>query len=168
MVNDNLTLTGGWTEIEVLNLNTEAEGGRFSFFGAEDLVNVSDPSLVYGGQVIGVAFNAPNDGANKAGIPETSYSLSASYDFLNGFSATLSYFHADETPSGHSRAVTLPSYDLINAGVAYTTDNWSLSVTGKNLTDETYFRSNFPDLFGSQVVLPELPRNWVATYTYKF
>ena len=26
-----------------------------------------------------------------------------------------------------------------------------------NVTDEEYFRANFPNLFGSVVVLPELP-----------
>jgi iron complex outermembrane receptor protein len=36
------------------------------------------------------------------------------------------------------------------------------------VTDERYFRSNFPNLFGSQVVLPELPRNFQARVSYKF
>jgi iron complex outermembrane receptor protein len=149
-------------------LNTQENGGRFSFFGADDLVNVSDPASIYGGQFIGVAFNAENNGAFKAGIPETSYSLSATYDFTHGFTGFISYFHADETPSGHSRAVILPSYEVINAGLSYTSDVWAVSLVGKNLTDEEYFRSNFPDLFGTQIVLPEKPFNWEATLTFKF
>ena len=48
------------------------------------------------------------------------------------------------------------------------TDRWSVQLNGKNLTDERYFRSNFPNLFGSQVVLPELPRNFQARIAYKF
>jgi iron complex outermembrane recepter protein len=168
VVNDNLNLTAAYTDIEVLNLNTQQAGGRFSFFGAEDLVNVSNPALVYGGQVIGIAFSAPKDGSLSAGIPEQSYSLSASYDFQNGFVSSASVFHADATPSGHSRVVELPSYTVLNLGIGYNTDSWSLSLNGKNITDETYFRSNFPGLFGSQIVLPELPRNWVASFSYKF
>ncbi|MES2603325.1 MAG: TonB-dependent receptor [Pseudomonadota bacterium] len=168
VVTNSLTLTAGYTDIEVLNLNTEQAGAVFSFFGADDLVNISNPALVYGGQVIGIAFNAPQDGALTAGIPDQSYSMSASYDFLNGFIASASMFHADETPSGHTRVVTLPSYTVFNAGVSYHTDNWNLSLTAKNLTDEEYFRSNFPSLFGSQIVLPELPRNWVGSFAYKF
>jgi iron complex outermembrane receptor protein len=52
--------------------------------------------------------------------------------------------------------------------VSYTTDTWSASVNIKNLTDETYFRANFPDLFGAQIVLPELPRHFQAKVSYKF
>jgi len=168
LVNQNLSLTAAYTQIEVTNLNTEENGGRFSFFGADDLTGISDPSLIYGGQFIGTVPNAETDGANKAGIPKNSYALSASYDFLNGYAASLSYFHADETPSGHSQAVILPAYDLINAGLSYTKNNWSLGMMVKNVTDETYYRSNFPDLFGSQIVLPELPRHFLGTLTYKF
>jgi iron complex outermembrane receptor protein len=43
-----------------------------------------------------------------------------------------------------------------------------VSLQGKNLTDERYFRANFPDLFGSTVVLPELPRSFVGKVTFKF
>ncbi|MGV6818805.1 MAG: TonB-dependent siderophore receptor [Thiotrichales bacterium] len=168
LVNQNLALTAAYTQIEVINLNTEENGGRFSFFGADDLTSISDPALIYGGQFIGTVPNAPVDGANKAGIPKNSYALSATYDFLNGYATTVSYFHADETPSGHSRAVILPAYDLINAGVSYTKNNWSVGLMVKNLTDETYYRSNFPDLFGSQIVLPELPRHFLGNLTYKF
>lgn len=168
LVNQNLAVTAAYTQIEVVNLNTRDNGGRFSFFGADDLTSISDPALIYGGQFIGTVPNAATDGANKAGIPKNSYALSGTYDFLNGYAATLSYFHADETPSGHSQAVILPAYDLINAGVSYTKDHWSLGFMVKNLTDETYYRSNFPDLFGSQIVLPELPRHFLGSLTYKF
>jgi iron complex outermembrane receptor protein len=43
-----------------------------------------------------------------------------------------------------------------------------MNLACKNATDERYFRSNFPDLFGTSVVLPELPRNYSATLQYKF
>ncbi len=168
LVNKSLSLTATYTQIEVLNLNTEASGGRFSFFGAGDLTNVSDPSLVYGGQFVGIVPNPANNGADKAGIPKVSYGLTASYDFLNGYAGTLSYFHADSTPSAHSQAVTLPAYDLFNAGLSYQEKDWTFNLAIKNLTDERYFRSNFPDLFGSQIVLPELPRHYLVTAAYKF
>ena len=76
--------------------------------------------------------------------------------------------NADEVSSGFSGSVTLPSYTLVNAGVSYQAEDWSVNLTVKNLTDEDYFRSNFPDLFGSQIVLPELPRHWNAKFTYSF
>ena len=168
LATESLSLTGAITQIEVVNLNTQEGNGRFSFMGAEDLSNVSDPSLLYGGQVIGVVETADKDGDHKAGVPEFSYSLSAMYDFQNGFATNVSVFHADSTPSGHSRSVDLPAYTLVNAGLSYTAGPWSASLVGKNLTDEEYFRSNFPDLFGSQIVLPELPRHFIASAAYSF
>ena len=74
----------------------------------------------------------------------------------------------EEVASGFSASVMLPAYTLVNAGVSYQADDWSVNFTVKNLTDERYFRANFPDLFGSQVVLPELPRHWSAKFAYKF
>ena len=167
VITDNISVAGAYTQIEVLNLNTEESGSRFSFIGAEDVPNI-DPTLLYGGQLVGEVPAAENDGALKAGIPEESYSFSATYDFLNGITTYLSYFHADETPSGHSRSVILPSYDLFNAGINYSSSDWTFSFKVNNLTDERYFRSNFPDLFGSQIVLQEKPRHYSLTAAYKF
>lgn len=62
----------------------------------------------------------------------------------------------------------LPSYTLVNLGLRYETDRWAFSITGKNITDERYFRANFPNLFGSQIVLPELPRNYQASFAFNF
>ncbi len=76
--------------------------------------------------------------------------------------------NVDSTSSGFSQAVTLPSYTLVNAGVVYETENWLFSLNGKNLTDERYFRANFPNLFGSTIVLPELPRHFQARAEYRF
>jgi len=53
-------------------------------------------------------------------------------------------------------------------GVAYATTDWVFSVNGKNITDEKYFRANFPNLFGSTIVLPELPRSYTARIQYNF
>ncbi|MEL6199721.1 MAG: TonB-dependent receptor plug domain-containing protein, partial [Pseudomonadota bacterium] len=51
VVNENLVLTFGYTNIEVVNLNTLENGNRFSFFGAEDIPQI-DPTSVFGGQAI--------------------------------------------------------------------------------------------------------------------
>lgn len=169
VVNEKLVLTAGYSNIEIRNLTAEDEGTQFSFFGAEDIANfygITDPSLVYGGQVIGLV---PVEGdALKAGVPENLYSFTGTYDFGNGLTVNTSVIHADSTFSGFSESVELPSYTLVNAGVFYEFSDFSISVTGKNLTDEEYYRSNFPDLFGSQIVLPELPRHYQASVNYKF
>jgi iron complex outermembrane receptor protein len=74
----------------------------------------------------------------------------------------------EETYSGFSNSIELPDYTLVNLGVSYETEDWLFSVSGKNLTDEEYFRANFPNLFGSTIALPELPRHYVARMQYKF
>ena len=168
VVNEQLVLTAVYTNIEVTNLTVlDGAGFQFGFFGADDFANIDDPSIFFGGTPNGnTAYS--NAGAIKAGIPENTYGLTATYDFLNGYAASISVVNADEVASGFSGAVTLPSYTLVNAGLSYQAEDWSVNLTVKNLTDEDYFRSNFPDLFGSQIVLPELPRHWNAKFTYSF
>lgn len=171
VVNENLVMSAGYTNIEVINLTARENGNQFGFLGAEDLVNLTDPSLVFGGNVIGlnlIGEGFANTDGRKAGIPENIYTLTATYDFQNGYAANVSVVDVDEVASGFSASVILPSYTLVNAGVSYQTEDWSVNVTVKNLTDERYFRSNFPDLFGSQIILPELPRHWNAKFAYRF
>lgn len=172
VVTDQLVVTAGYTDIKVYNLtayNNGEGGSQFGFLGAEDLTGLSDPSLVFGGNPIGLTLiGADKEQARKAGIPENIYTLTATYDFQNGFAVNGSIVKVDETFSGFSQSVTLPSYTLVNTGVFYEAEEWSASLSVKNLTDERYFRSNFPDLFGSQIVLPELPRHFSAKFAYKF
>lgn len=164
VVTPQLVVTAGWTNLEITMVSAVEEGTLFSFFGADDVPQV-DPALLYSGQVIGLI---PATDGLKQGIPENIYSATATYDFENGFAVNASVIDVDSTYSGFSQAVKLPAYTLVNAGVTYETEHWKLSLTGKNLTDEEYFRSNFPNIFGSQIVLPELPRHWVAKVDYRF
>ncbi|WOJ93642.1 TonB-dependent receptor [Congregibacter variabilis] len=164
VVNQDLVVTGGWTNMEVIIVEAEANGGQFGFYGADDIPQV-DPSLVFGGQIIGIPTSP--DG-RRAGIPENIYTLTGTYSFNDNLAISGSVISVDETPSGSSGAVILPSYTLLNAGLVYETESWTFQLNAKNLTDERYFRSNFPDLFGSQIVLPELSRNFQARVAYKF
>ena len=161
-------MSAGYTNLKVYNLTAIEDGSQFGFLGADDLTSLSDPALVYGGNVIGLTLVGDEEGGRKAGMPEDIISLTATYDFQNGFAANASVVNAASTYSGFSQAVELPSYTLVNAGVFYNAETWTASFTVKNLTDEKYYRSNFPDLFGSQVVLPELPRHVQAKFSYKF
>ncbi|MEL7297044.1 MAG: TonB-dependent receptor plug domain-containing protein [Pseudomonadota bacterium] len=167
VVNENLVLTAGYTHIEVVNLNTLENAGRFSFFGADDIPQI-DPASIFGGQAIGIVFSDGEAGARRAGMPENIFSFTGTYAFDNGIAVNGSVVSVDSVFSGFSQAVELPSYTLVNAGIVYETDNWQFALTGKNLTDERYFRANFPNLFGSQIVLPELPRNWQASVSFSF
>lgn len=167
VVNEKLVLTAGYNDVTVTNLNTLENGGRFSFFGAGDLPQI-DPTLIYGGAVIGIPSAETEEDARKAGVPENVTTLTATYDFGNGLALSGSIIDVEETFSGFSQAVKLPSYTLVNAGLSYKTEKWGFNLTGKNLTDERYFRANFPNLFGSQIVLPELPRSYQVSVNYQF
>jgi iron complex outermembrane receptor protein len=170
VVNDNLVVGAGYTNSKVYNLTALELGEQFGFFGIEHLPNVTDASLLYGGSVIGnnLVDNTDKESARKQGIPENIYTLNATYDFQNGYAINTSIIRADSTFSDFSQTVTLPAYTLVNAGVFYNAETWTASLSIKNLTDEDYFRANFPDLFGAQIVLPELPRHYQAKFSYKF
>lgn len=166
VVNEKLLLTFGYTNIEVTNLSTQEDGRRFSFIGCDDLQGIPC-DLLYGGTLGGNISNIAS-GSRRAGMPENIYSMTGTYDFGNGWTVNGSIVDVDEAASGYSNAVMLPEYTLVNVGVAYQTEDWMVSVSGKNITDEEYFRSNFPNLFGGTIVLPELPRHFNARFQYKF
>lgn len=168
LITENFTITTALTHLEITNLTALNSGTQFGFLGAGDLPNVSDPSLFYGYVVKGLTLVGNEAQAKKAGIPENMVSLTGAYNFGDGYSITASAVHAESTHSSFSKAIKLPSYTLFNAGISYNTDTWGVSLQGKNLTNERYFRANFPDLFGSTIVLPELPRSFVGKVTFKF
>ena len=160
-VNNSLLLTLGHSRIEVVNLNTLEAGSRFTFIGADDVPGIA-PAALYGGALGGAVVRPGTRGARRAGMPETIYSLTGSYDFGNGLAVTASVVDVAEAHSGYSNSVLLPAYTLVNIGLVYEREDWLFSVVAKNVTDERYFRSNFPNLFGGVVVLPELPAHYVA------
>ena len=166
-VNDKLLLTFGHSRIEVVNLNTLESGSRFSFIGADDVPGIPAAAL-YGGTLGGDVIRPGEGGARRAGMPETIHALTGTYDFGNGLALTGSVVDVAEAHSGYSNSVLLPAYSLVNIGLGYRRDDWSLTVIAKNVTDERYFRSNFPNLFGGVVVLPELPAHYVARIQYNW
>ena len=168
LVNEALTLTFGYSDQEVQNLTTLDRGGRFSFYGAEDLPHI-DPALIYGAAASGAVLTSEaNPNAIRAGIPDQIIAASAIYDLQNGVSGFVSITDVASVYSGFSQAVKLPAYTLVNAGAKWDVGQWSFTLNGKNLTGERYFRSNFPNLFGGVIVLPELPRHYQFNATFKF
>ena len=169
VVNPEVTITGAFTSMAVYNLSAAFTGEQFTFLGAGDLQGVN-PALMYGGSVGGDIPVNPN-GSLKAGLPKTLYSVNvylSADPWVPGLSGSVALTHSAKVFSGFSEAVTLPAYTLVNAGLRFERGKWSVNAQVKNLTDARYFRSNFPDLFGSSVVLPELPRNYLLSGSYKF
>jgi iron complex outermembrane recepter protein len=171
VVNPVVTFTGAFTNLKIVNLTAQENGTQFSFAGAGDLKGV-DPALFFGGVVPSIVLiDGSEESAQKAGIPENMFSVYALLSLpgqLDGVTASIGATHVDSVWSGFSKTVKLPSYTLLNASIYYENGPWRVGLQGKNLTDERYFRSNFPDLFGSSVVLPELPRNYLVNASYKF
>ena len=170
VVNPIVTLTGAYTNLKVTNLTALQSGTQFSFAGAGDLKGVN-PALFLGGVVPSIVLVPDEAAARKAGLPENLYSVYALLSLpgaFDGFTASVGATHVDSVWSGFSKTVKLPAYTLVNAGIHYDNKNWQVGLQGKNLTNERYFRSNFPDLFGSSVVLPELPRNYLLSASYRF
>ena len=165
-VTDALFVGATYTDVEAINLNSLENGNRYSQYGIDDLPNIP-PELHIGG-VLGGPVNVDASGGRRAGMPENIFSVYGTYLFDNGLNVSASVADVDSVPSGFSNSITLPSYTLINASIGYETEQWSFTLTGKNLSDELYFRSNFPNLFGSMIVLPELPRHYVFKMEYRF
>jgi iron complex outermembrane recepter protein len=167
VVTDRLLVTLGYSDIEVTNLSTLQSGSRFSFIGADDVPDIAQGAL-YGGTVGGSVIRPGKSGARRSGMPENILSATATYQFDNGVSLSGSVVDVDSVYSSFSNSVKLPGYTLLNMSLGYETENWLFTVTGKNLSDETYFRANFPNLFGGTIVLPELPRHYQAKVQYRF
>ena len=167
VASEKLLLTLGYSDMEVVNLNTLEEGGRFSFIGADDIPGIA-PEALYGGGLAGAVIRPGRRGARRAGVPRNIGSLTATYDFGSGVAVSASAVDVDAVHSGLSNSVTLPGYTLVNAGLVVERGDWTFTAAAKNLTDERYFRANFPNLFGGVIVLPELPRNYQARIRYRW
>ncbi|MCY3621335.1 MAG: TonB-dependent receptor [Gammaproteobacteria bacterium] len=167
LASEALLATLAYSTIEAVNLNTLHSGGRFSFIGAADVPGI-EPASLYGGALAGIVLREGVGGARRAGIPERIWSATVTYDFDGAIAASASVVDVASTTSGFSGTVTLPAYTLVNVGVVFGRNNWRLAANLKNVTDERYFRSNFPNLFGSVVVLPELPRHYALGIRYRW
>jgi iron complex outermembrane recepter protein len=167
-VDRHLLLTAAYTRTKVYNLTFYNAGVAFSFFGIEDMINLTDPTLMLGGQPGGLIPIKSLEDSRRQGIPTNTFAGTATYKFDDGVALSASLVNVDSVYSGQSRAVTLPGYTLIDLGASYETGPWLFRVVVKNATDARYFRANFTELFGSTIVLPEKPRSLQGTIRYKF
>jgi iron complex outermembrane recepter protein len=104
----------------------------------------------------------------RGALPEKIYSLSASYRWTENITTSLSVTDVDETNPSVLGGIVLPDYTLVNLSAVYSTEKFTAGVYVNNVTDETYFRGNFPSLYGNNAILPEMPRSWKAEVSYKF
>lgn len=160
---DNLSLIATYSDSETTV--TTAGGTTFSYVGAADLPNV-DPATWFGA-IIGGNHEVGTEPLRGA-LPEKIFSVSASYKWTDNITTSLNVTDVDETEPSVLGGIVLPAYTLVNASAVYSTEKYTAGFYMNNLTDETYFRGNFPSLYGNNAILPELPRNWKAEVSYKF
>ncbi len=99
VASEKLLLTLGYSDMEVVNLNTLEEGGRFSFIGADDIPGIA-PEALYGGGLAGAVIRPGRRGARRAGVPRNIGSLTATYDFGSGVAVSASAVDVDAVHSG--------------------------------------------------------------------
>ena len=162
-----LLFTLSYTDMEAINLNTLANGGRYSYIGAEDIPAIA-PQAFYGGALGGIVVRDGEDAARRAGMPRNVLAVTGTYNFGNGLAFSASAVDVDSVASGLSGSVVLPAYTLLNLGVVLDRGPWTFNLTARNTTDERYFRANFPNLYGSVIALPELPGHYRAYLEYRW
>jgi len=98
-------------------------------------------------------------GEDQAHAPEYQFSVGAKYQFGNGFFAQANIEGKDGFFFSDRHRSASESYELINARLGYQSDNWTVSVWGRNLGDEDIQTRGFGS-FGND------PRNFYAADTY--
>jgi iron complex outermembrane recepter protein len=161
---DKLSLVATYSTMEVKMLTPG--GVSFTYIGASDLPQLTNQAAWYGG-IIGGNIKVGEEPL-RGGIPEQTYSMSASYKLTDTLNFNASLTSVDEVASGVLGTLILPAYELVNLSMVYSKPTFTAGLFVNNVTNETYFRGNFPSLYGNNAILPELPRNWRAEVTYKF
>jgi len=168
-VDRHLLVSANYTYIKVLDTSALA-GNFFNYFGIGDLVYVPQ-SLAYlylGGSEVGLINPSSKKLAERPGIPHNVVSATGTYAFDNGIAINGDVSHVDSTYSGYTQHVKLPAYWLLNLGASYKTGPWLFRVVVKNVNDARYFRAGGQDLFGADIVLPQVPRSVQGTIEFKF
>ena len=150
------------------NLETfvvQESGTVFSFIGASNLPHI-DPTTIFGG-LIGANHHVGRK-APRGGIPEATWSLSGMQQWTERFRTGFTYTSVDETEASVIGGIVLPDYQVLSLTGSYERGKMRVSLYVNNVTDELYFRGNFPSLYGNNNVLPQLPLNWSAEVVYKF
>ncbi len=180
---ENLAVKGtGWEAearaepIDNLTIALAATFAKVRFNPQDDRFIFTNPDFigadfrdVYGGQVGTILPGTDRRFAERGGTPDTVLSANLIYSLPEpgfGFSASTTY--VGSVPSGVAKTITLPSYVLVGLGAYWENDKWSVSANIDNVTDELYFTSIFPEIYGDSLVLPSIGRTWRLRIARKF
>ena len=98
-------------------------------------------------------------GRDQAHAPNYQYALAAQYSVTHALSLRVEAEGKDDFYFSDRHNAKSESYDLINASINYSVDQWSVSLWGRNLTDEDYAVRGFGS-FGNN------PQTFYAVETY--
>ncbi|MDE1914771.1 MAG: TonB-dependent receptor plug domain-containing protein [Sphingomonadales bacterium] len=165
-VDKHLLVTASYTHMHVQNVGALAAGSYFNYFGAGDFPGIN-PALTFGGSQFGL-LPITKTNADRPGEPKNVVSATATYAFDNGIALSGDLTHVDAVWLNYAQTVRLPAYWLLNLGVSYSKGPWLFRAGMKNVSNSRYFRAGGQDLFGADIVLPQMPRSWTASIKYKF
>jgi iron complex outermembrane receptor protein len=160
---DNLTITlsGTWADVFF-----NPQGTRFIFSTPE--INGVDFRQIYGGSFGTVLPDDPRF-AGRQGTPDQVLSANILYTLPGsglGFSASVT--NVSEARSGVAQSITLPEYTVVGLGAFWNGDNWTAQVNIDNATDELFFTSLFPEIYGDALVSPSVGRSWRLRLARRF
>jgi iron complex outermembrane receptor protein len=88
-------------------------------------------------------FGEDLSGRSQAQAPEYQYSVGGHYGFDNGFYLRLEVEGKDAFYFSDRHDAQSDSYDLLSGSLGWSNNQWSLSIWGRNLTDEDYYVRGF-------------------------
>ncbi len=83
-------------------------------------------------------FGEDLSGRDQAQAPNYQFSLGGRYNFTPNLSLRLEVEGKDDFYFSDRHDAQADSYELLHGSLAYSADNWSLQLWGRNLTDEDY------------------------------
>lgn len=104
--------------------------------------------------------------------PDTNINASVKWDMLSFDAGDLtlwldSSYRSDANTLVGGEAVTIDGYTLFNGRLSFNAENWSVSVWGRNLTEEKYYTAFFDlDYFGVAYGNPGAPLTFGAEFSY--
>ena len=160
---DRFSFVATYSQLETFVV--QESGVVFSFIGASNLPHIN-PATIFGGLIGG--NHAVGRRTPRGGIPEATWSLSGMQQWTERFRTGFTFTSVDETEASVIGGIVLPAYEVLSLTGTWERGNLRASLYLNNVTDELYFRGNFPSLYGNNNVLPNLPFNWSAEVAYSF
>ena len=82
-------------------------------------------------------------GRDQAQAPHYQYAVGGRFEFGGGFYLRMEVEGKDSYYFSDRHEVKSPAYDLLNMRLGYATNNWSVALWGRNLTDKDYYVRGF-------------------------